>query len=70
MQQCHPQVENFGALRYERGMAEAMRGRALIQRHEATDADLANFRGDSPLVRRSVREQDYNVADQQGAQFL
>ena len=43
------QVENFGALRYEKG-GEALHGRALLQRHEASKADLDNFEGEGDRV--------------------
>ena len=45
------QVENFGALRYERSREVAAHGRILTQRHEATNAEVAMNEGDRPLVR-------------------
>lgn len=47
-------VENFGPLRYERGADDVAAGRALLQRHEASDQDLANFAGQGVLVRRTA----------------
>lgn len=44
------QVENFGALRYERSREVAAHGRVLTQRHEATNAEIAMNAGDRPLV--------------------
>ncbi|KAF5842127.1 hypothetical protein DUNSADRAFT_9085 [Dunaliella salina] len=41
---AHIQLENFGALRYERGVSEAS-GRAVLQRHEAEAQDIANMEG-------------------------
>ncbi|PNH05473.1 hypothetical protein TSOC_008290, partial [Tetrabaena socialis] len=38
-------VENFGPLRYERGADDVAAGRALLQRHEASPQDLANYAG-------------------------
>ncbi len=43
-------VENFGPLRYERGADDVAAGRALLQRHEASAQDLANFAGQGVLV--------------------
>ena len=43
------QVENFGALRYEKG-GQALHGRALLQRHEASKADRDNFEGEGSQV--------------------
>jgi hypothetical protein len=46
------QVENFGALRYERptSAAASAHGAALTQKHEATAAELAMARRERPLV--------------------
>ena len=46
------QVENFGALRYERprGASAAAHGGVLTQRHEATPAELAMAARERPLV--------------------
>ncbi|KAG1654792.1 hypothetical protein FOA52_005727 [Chlamydomonas sp. UWO 241] len=46
------QVENFGDLHYERG-SQALRGQALLQRHEATPIDISNFKGNTGEVMRS-----------------
>lgn len=43
------QVENFGALRYEKG-SQALHGRALLQRHDASKADTDNFEGEGRRV--------------------
>ncbi|MEW5313244.1 MAG: hypothetical protein WDW38_004828 [Sanguina aurantia] len=53
-------IENHGALRYQRGLAEPS-GRAVLQRHVASDADLANALGEGPLVQRSDSQQNYNI---------
>ncbi|KAL6748137.1 hypothetical protein V8C86DRAFT_2886571 [Haematococcus lacustris] len=55
------QLENFGALRYERGVAE-LGGRAVLQRHEASQVDLANAEGSGATVRLSAEPGDYNAA--------
>lgn len=47
----HAQVENFGAMRYERSREVLAHGRVLTQRHEATNAEIAMNAGDRPLVR-------------------
>lgn len=47
---CTAQVENFGALRYERSREVQAHGRILTQRHEATNAEVAMSQGDRPLV--------------------
>ncbi len=45
-------VENWGALRYERGPGDVAAGRALLQRHEASGQEVANAAGDAgPIVR-------------------
>lgn len=43
------QLENFGALRYERGVTEQA-GRAVLQRHEAGQQDVANAEGQGRVV--------------------
>jgi hypothetical protein len=43
------QLENFGPLRYERGVSE-LSGRAVLQRHEATQIDIANMEGTGRVV--------------------
>ena len=50
------QVENFGALRYERSREALVHGRLLTQRHEATNAEVAMAEGDRPLVRGGEQE--------------
>eukprot|EP00798_Chlamydomonas_sp_ICE-L_P009844 gene9844-7730_t len=54
------QLENMGALRYERGTKE-LRGRTLIQRHVASGSDLANLEGDtSKVVAVDAAEEEYS----------
>lgn len=44
------QVENFGALRYERSHEVAAHGRVLTQRHEATNIEVDMAEGTRRLV--------------------
>lgn len=66
------QAENFGPLRYERGLGDAVRGRAALQRHEASEADVASALGTStlPVLRRSTKAADYNTREPYSTQFL
>ncbi|GAX78934.1 hypothetical protein CEUSTIGMA_g6374.t1 [Chlamydomonas eustigma] len=56
------QIENFGALKYERGSQE-YHGRALLQRHEATDVDVANFEGRQEHVEEKLRNNPEGQAE-------
>lgn len=57
------QLENFGALRFERADDREAKGLGLTQRHEATDVDMASLTGRRPLVVKSARHKDFNVQE-------
>uniref|UniRef100_A0A7S3VUD1 Uncharacterized protein n=1 Tax=Dunaliella tertiolecta TaxID=3047 RepID=A0A7S3VUD1_DUNTE len=57
---AHIQLENFGSLRYERGVSQAS-GRAVLQRHEAEVQDIANMEGLGPEVPKGTLQADYDA---------
>ncbi|GBF92274.1 hypothetical protein Rsub_05357 [Raphidocelis subcapitata] len=64
------QVENFGALRYERSREVAAHGRTLTQRHEATNAEVAMSEGDRPLVGRDAADAAFNPEEPVSVEYL
>eukprot|EP00197_Chlamydomonas_leiostraca_P009744 CAMPEP_0202868642 /NCGR_PEP_ID=MMETSP1391-20130828/10986_1 /ASSEMBLY_ACC=CAM_ASM_000867 /TAXON_ID=1034604 /ORGANISM="Chlamydomonas leiostraca, Strain SAG 11-49" /LENGTH=450 /DNA_ID=CAMNT_0049548829 /DNA_START=23 /DNA_END=1375 /DNA_ORIENTATION=+ len=54
------QLENFGAARYERGLAAAS-GRGVLQRHEASAQDVENAEGTRRVVAEGAEPDTYNV---------
>lgn len=63
-------VENFGALRYERSREAAAAGRALTQRHAATNAEIALAAGDRPYVALGAPADAFNAAEPASVEYL
>ncbi|KIY98614.1 hypothetical protein MNEG_9348 [Monoraphidium neglectum] len=64
------QVENFGALRYERSREVQVHGRTLTQRHEATNAEVAMSQHDRPLVDLGAADATFNAAEPASVEYL
>ncbi|KAI8467554.1 MAG: hypothetical protein J3K34DRAFT_430110 [Monoraphidium minutum] len=64
------QVENFGALRYERSREVQAHGRVLTQRHEATNAEVAMSQGDRPMVGLAAPDAAFNPEEPASVEYL